>query len=261
MANKQGDFIWYELMTDDAPAAQAFYGALLGWSFEHASDSELDYRQFSMNGVPVGGILPLAPGMVQGGAGPCWLGYINVEDVDRMAAAIKAADGSVHMEPQDIAGIGRFAVVADPTGAVFYIMTPIPPPGGGFSRSFAATEPMPGHCAWNELASSDPAVARTFYHDLFGWVKDGEMDMGELGKYEFLRHDFILGALMPKMPEMPGSMWTYYFRAPDIDAAEATIKAQGGTVIQQPTEIPGGEYSMVALDPQGAVVGLVGARK
>ena len=33
MADNQGDFVWYELMTSDADAAQAFYEPLLGWKF------------------------------------------------------------------------------------------------------------------------------------------------------------------------------------------------------------------------------------
>jgi uncharacterized protein len=261
MTNKQGDYIWYELMTNDADAAQKFYGAVLGWAFNSAGQGDKDYRQFSMHGVHVGGFLPLTPEMEQGGARPSWMGYIGVDNVDRMAAAITSRKGSVHMAPQDIPGIGRFAFVADPQGALFYVMTPIPPEGGGSSQSFAATEPRVGHCAWNELATADPAAALDFYHHLFGWEKDGEMDMGPLGKYEFLRHDFMLGAMMPKMPEMPVSMWTYYFRVPDIDKAMATIKANGGQILREPTEIPGGDFSMNALDPQGAAFALVGARK
>jgi len=261
MSNKHGDFIWYELMTNDADAAQEFYAAVLGWSFSSAGQGDQDYRLFSMKGVNVGGVLPLTAGMVEGGARPCWLGYIAVEDVDRMAQAFVSAQGSVHMQPQDIPGIGRFALVADPQGAMFYIMTPTPPPGGGTSQSFASTEPMVGHCAWNELATDNPTAALNFYHDLFGWEKDGEMDMGPLGKYEFLRHDFMIGAMMAKMPGMPVSMWTHYFRVSDIDVAVATLKSNGGKIVQEPTEIPGGDFSMYALDPQGAAFALVGSRR
>jgi len=261
MANKHGDFIWYELMTNDAEAAQDFYSAVLGWTFNSAGPGDKDYRQFAINGEHVGGLLPLTSEMLQGGAQPSWLGYINVEDVDKMAQAIKSSNGSVHMPPQDIPGVGRIAMVADPQGASFYVMTPTPPPGGGSSNAFAATEPMLGHCAWNELSTSSPAQALNFYHDLFGWEKGGDMDMGALGKYEFLRHDFMLGALMPLMPGMPAPLWTYYFRVADIDVAVSAIKARGGQILQGPDEIPGGDFSLNALDPQGAAFALVGARK
>lgn len=263
MSNKHGDFIWYELLTSDADAAQDFYGALLGWDFADSGQADTDYREISMKGEAVGGLLPLTPEMTANGAQPCWLGYINVEDVDRMAEAISSAGGSIHMPPQDVPGAGRFALVADPQGAIFYVMKPVPPADqpDATSLAFAATEPMVGHCAWNELATSDTAAALNFYHDLFGWEKDGEMDMGPMGTYSFLRHDFMIGAMMDKPDEMPVSAWTYYFRVADIDEAVKTISARGGRITLEPTEIPGGEFQLNGMDPQGAAFALVGARK
>ena len=38
------------------------------------------------------------------------------------------------------------------------------------------------------------------------------------------------------------------------------IKTGGGQVLDGPHEIPGGEYSLQARDPQGAAFGLVGPR-
>ena len=263
MANKHGDFIWYELLTSDADAAQDFYGALLGWDFAGSGQADMDYREFSMKGEGIGGLLPLTPEMTANGAQPCWLGYVTVEDVDRMAEAISSAGGSVHVQPQDIPGVGRFAMVADQQGAIFYVMTPNPPADkpDATSLAFAATEPMVGHCAWNELATSDTAAALNFYHDLFGWEQEGEMDMGPMGTYNFLRHDFMIGAMMDKPDEMPVSAWTYYFRVADIDEAVKTIIARGGQITLEPTEIPGGEFQLNAVDPQGAAFALIGARK
>ncbi|MGB5483231.1 VOC family protein [Parasphingorhabdus sp.] len=262
MTNKHGDFIWYELLTSDADAAQNFYGPLVGWDFADSGQADVDYREISMNGGGVGGLMPLTPEMTANGARPCWLGYINVEDVDRMAEAILSAGGSVHFEPKDIPGVGRFAFVADQQGAMFYVMKPTPPAGDpdAISKAFAATEPMVGHCAWNELATSDPEAALNFYHDLFGWEKDEEMDMGPMGTYTMLRHDFMMGGMMAKPDGMPVSAWTYYFRVPDIDVAVDTIKAKGGEIIVEPMEIPGGDFSVNAMDPQGAAFALVGPR-
>jgi predicted enzyme related to lactoylglutathione lyase len=266
MANKHGDFIWYELMTSDADNARDFYSAVVGWDIEQKSDAPMDYRMISASDGPVAGLMPLTAEMQSGGARPCWMGYILVDDVDKSAAAVTTAGGSIHMPPWEIPGIGRMAFVANPQGVMFYIMKPMPPADNpdGESTSFAATEPMVGHCAWNELSTTEPDAAKAFYGSLFGWVKDGEMDMGPLGKYEFLKDAggrFGLGAVMPKMPEMPMPFWTYYFRVPDIDAAVATTTQKGGLIIQEPIEIPGGDFSMVGMDPQGAGFALVGARK
>lgn len=270
MANYHGDFIWYELMTRDHRAAEEFYGPLVGWTF----DSEESYRHIAASEGHIGGILQLTPEMTSGGARPAWVGYITVDDVDRMVASIRADGGRVPLPARDMEGVGRMAMVTDPQGAVFYVMKPSPPEGVEDAESFAFSydRPRRGHCAWNELSTSDPEAAKQFYGKHFGWVKDGEMDMGELGKYEFLRHagrapdgspmgHGVLGAIMPKMPEMPASTWTFYFRVPGIDAANAAIEANGGRILQPPTEIPGGELSLVATDPQGAVFGLVGPRR
>lgn len=261
MANQHGDFIWYELMTSDAEGARDFYSAVVGWDIQGKSDAPMDYRMISTASGPIAGLMPLTAEMQSGGARSCWMGYIGVDDVDKTAADIKAAGGSIHMEPWDIPGAGRAAFVADPQGVMFYIMRGN---SDASSTSFAALEPMVGHCAWNELSSTDPEASKAFYGKLFGWVKDGEMDMGPLGKYEFWKDAdgrFGLGAVMPKMAEMPIPMWTYYFRVPDIDAAVETIKAKGGQIFQDPIEIPGGDFSMAGMDPQGAPFALVGARE
>jgi uncharacterized protein len=265
MTNQHGDFIWYELMTSDADAASDFYGKVVGWTSTSSGQSGMDYRFFSSGDGSdpkdgVGGYMAITEDMAAGGARPSWVGYIAVDDVDASAESIKAAGGAIFMPPMDLDGVGRMAMVADPQGAPFYVMKGA---SDETSHSFAATEPKIGHCAWNELSTSDPEAAKAFYAAQFGWSKDGELDMGPMGKYEFLKASgdrFALGAVMPKMPEMPVSMWSFYFRVPDIDAAAETVKANGGTILVEAMEIPGGEFSLNVMDPQGAAFGLVGPR-
>jgi uncharacterized protein len=265
MTNKHGDFIWYELLTSDADAAGDFYGKVVGWTSTHSGQPGMDYRFFSSGDGSdvkdgVGGYMAITPEMAQGGARPGWLGYLAVDDVDASAASITSAGGCVLMPAMDLENVGRMAMVADPQGAPFYIMKGA---SDEESHSFAATAPKVGHCAWNELASSDPEGAKAFYTSQFGWTQDGEMDMGPMGKYEFLKASgdrFAVGGLWKSTPDMPASMWSFYFRVPDIDAAVATIKAEGGQVWQDPIEIPGGDFSINGADPQGAAFGLVGPR-
>lgn len=261
MPNKHGDFIWYELMTSDADAATRFYGSILGWNVAPSEQPGMDYRIFSAGDEQVGGFMALTEEMTAGGAQPCWAGYISVDDVAASVEAIQSAGGTVLMGPSEVPGVGPFAFVADPQGAIFYVMND---QSGMPSNSFASTEPKVGHCAWNELYSEDPATSKSFYGGLFGWIQDGEMDMGPAGKYEFLWASdkrFMQGAVMPKMPQMERSFWNFYFRVPDIDAAISRLRESGGQTIEEPVEIPGGDYSVNAIDPQGAGFGLIGARK
>jgi len=257
MGNKHGDWIWYELMTPDADAAAAFYGPILGWTAHKPDMGGMDYRiAQAADGDMIAGILPLTDEMKAGGAQPCWLGYIAVTDVDASAAAIAKAGGTVCIPPTDIPQVGRFAMLFDPQGAPFYIMTPASK--DQTSRAFADDVPSAGHCAWNELSTSDQKAAETFYMGQFGWVQDGSMDMGPMGTYDFMRHGALIGAITPKPPEMPVSAWTFYFRVPDIMAAKAQVTASGGTVLLEPVQVPGDDWIIIGRDPQGAHFALVG---
>lgn len=256
MTNKHGEWVWYELMTGDVAGARAFYGPLLDWTIADPASYASDYYEIqAADGGFVGGMLQITPEMV--GAQPSWIGYIAVDDVDASVASIVAAGGKLCMPARDMEGVGRMAMVFDPQGALFYVMTST---DGQTSHAFAADAPNPGHCAWNELMTSDQAGAMAFYTSQFGWVKDGEMDMGPMGTYEFLRHGVAIGAMMTKMPDMPVSAWAFYFRVADIDKAAEQVKASGGTVYNGPQEVPGGDYVINGIDPQGAHFALVGSK-
>jgi uncharacterized protein len=256
--NKHGDFIWYELMTPDPDASTAFYGDVVGWTVERSANSAIEYHEIRASEGHVGGLLRLTSEMQESGARPAWIGYIAVEDVDAATESVRHGGGHIYVPPSDIPGVGRFAMLADPQGAPFYVMRGS---SDQASHAFAAERPMLGHCAWNELTTSDPEAAKTFYGTRFGWVKDGELEMGPLGKYEFLRHGHLLGAVMPLMSPEARPAWTFYFRVADIDRAAEAVRAGSGQIVQGPMEIPGGEYSLNGIDPQGAHFGLVGPRK
>ena len=255
-SNKPGDFLWYELLTTDAEAAQAFYGQVLPWTFADSGQADMDYRIANAAEHDVAGLMAINAEMAAHGATPTWLIYVAVADVDETVSDIQARGGVVQMPAMDIPMVGRMAMVADPQGAPLYVMKGADPRK---SMAFADDRPRVGHAAWNELHTTDPAGAWAFYGETFGWVKDGEMDMGPLGAYEFIRHGGMIGAVMPTTQGAP-SGWSVYFRVADIDAAKRAVEAAGGRVVQGPDEIPGGEFSLNCIDPQGAAFGLVGLR-
>lgn len=259
------NFIWYELMTPDPAGAAAFYGAVVGWTIASHADpaaGTMDYRMIARSdGGNAGGVLALDADMLAGGARPIWIGYLEVADVDAAIDAIKADGGAVQMDAMDIP-VGRIAMVTDPQGAPFYIMAPIPPDGAPDATSdvFSVTEAQ--HMRWNELATSDPDAAIAFYTQHFGWGQAGEMDMGGMGAYRFIQRGAVgIGAVMPLMEGYPVPVWNFYIGVDDIDRAHAAVTANGGTITNEPMEIPGGEFAMNAIDPQGAAIGFVGPRK
>lgn len=254
MTNKQGEFIWYELMTTDIEAARAFYGAVVGWTINDRSDMPgMDYRMIRAADGDVAGLMALDDEMIAGGGRPIWVGYIGVEDVDAIAAAIPSMGGKIYVPPQDIPGVGRFAMAADPHGAPFYIMRGSVE--GGVSRSFSAD--ALGHCSWNELSSPDQKTALNFYMGLFGWTNPSSMPMGPMGDYRFLFvDDMRIGASM-EQKDQPAE-WRFYFTVPSIAAAMEAVTAHGGAIISGPHDVPEGGKIIIGTDPQGARFALVG---
>jgi uncharacterized protein len=265
MANPPGSFIWYELMSPDPAASKAFYDAVVGWTIDATSSAPggaADYRMITRSdGGHAGGMLAIDAAMQAHGARPMWLGYLAVDDVDAHAAAIVADGGKVLMPPHDAPRIGRFAMLTDPVGVPFYVMRPTPPAADPDANSDVFSVDRPQHIRWNELATRDPQGAVAFYTRHFGWSQQGEMEMGPMGTYRFLQHGGVgIGAIMPLPPPMPQSSWTYYIGVDDIDRAARAVTDGGGQIVHGPVQIPGGEYSLSAIDPQQASFGLVGPR-
>lgn len=254
MANPEGTPIWYELMTTDADGAQKFYADVVGWSVAPSGmEGTGDYRLLTAaDGQGVGGLMTLPDGAPMK---PGWFCYVGVQDVDRTAEKISSLGGSVHMDPQDIPGVGRFAMVADPQGMLFYIMRGDSPQD---SQAFHVT--APGHCGWNELVTSDHKAALAFYGELFDWENKETMPMGEMGEYCFIDHaGQRIGAMMTAGVGWP-TRSTYYFNVPSIDAAVPKITGGGGTVTMGPHEVPGLMHIVMGIDPQGAAFALVGGK-
>jgi len=251
-------FIWYELMTADRVAAASFYGKILGWSVSHGEGAHKYSEITAPDGNAVGGMLPLDDHMIANGAKPGWFAYLDVSDVDAELTALKAVGGKVFMD--QTLPVGRMAMVADPQGVPLYLMDPVPPADKPDAVSTAFAPSAEGHVTWNELVTPDPAGAETYYTSRFGWTRLGAMPMGPMGDYVFLGYgDVRLGALM-QAPEGTQPQWKIYWRTGDIDAAAGRITDAGGTVTQQPHQVPGGDWVVQALDPEGAFFGVVGSR-
>lgn len=259
-SNDQGAFIWYELITPDPAASKRFYDAVVGWDIDGPSAmTGMEYRMIKRSdGGYAGGVLTLNDEMREHGARPVWLGYIYVDDVDATVRAVKANGGQVLMPANDIATVGRIAMVADPQGAPFYVMKPAPPENQQNPQSDVFSPDAEQRVGWNELSTSDPTAARKFYTDRFGWGSDEYMDMGETGEYRFLERDGIrIGALCGVMPGQP-SKWRYYIRVPSIAKAKQAAEQGGGTIAMGPHRVPTGDYIIIGIDPQGAEFALVG---
>lgn len=251
-AKPRGRFVWFDLVTTDPAAAPAFYSRVTGWGTEDWP-GPTPYTMWTSDGVQLGGVMKLPP---DAGGPPHWLAYISTPHVDETVQQAVDLGARVLTPATDIPTVGRFAVLADPHGAVFAAFTP--------------EAAAPGHegeaqlreFSWHELATHDYPAAFRFYERLFGWEKTSAMDMGEAGVYQmFGRNGVVLGGMFnasPQMPAPPG--WLHYVLVDDVHRAVETVTASGGQVLNGPMEVPGGDWIAQCMDPQGAMFA-VHARK
>lgn len=127
MSTTHGTIWWSELMTREPDTACAYYKTLAGWAFETMPMGSGEYHVASAQGRPVAGVIDMSdlPGMEE--MPPHWFTYIAVDDVVAAVAATRAAGGAVLKDVFDVAGVGRIAIISDPTGAALGIMTPVLP--------------------------------------------------------------------------------------------------------------------------------------
>jgi predicted enzyme related to lactoylglutathione lyase len=257
MADSQSKFFWYELMTSDQDAAIDFYKKVVGWNVDQVVETPDGgrYTILAAGDRGIGGVLQISDEMRSGGAKPGWLGYVHVADTDVAVSRIVQAGGTVHMPPTDIPGTGRFALVADPGGVPFYVMTPTPrgeePP--------AADPTTIGLVSWRELYAGDgEKAAFEFYSGQFGWQTLNEMPMGPMGTYRiFGIGDEQMGGMMDKQPQTPAARWNFYVNVDSVDSAAERVKAGGGQIVMGPMEVPGGSWVVQGIDPQGAAFALI----
>jgi len=246
--------IWYELMTTDTAAAEKFYTDIVGWKSAPFEAAPMPYTIFkpasrASDDPGVAGMMQRPDDMPMP---PFWAMYIGVPDFEAAVAHIKRLGGRELSPVIDIPEVGRLQMVADPQGAAFYIMKPASP-----ERPEAPPELGAG--SWHELMTTDLQGAIKFYKEVFNWQPSEAMDMGDMGTYQmFNRGDAMLGGMMNKPRELADvpPNWGIYFLVPDINVAIDKIKAHGGQILNGPMEVPGGDWVVTAMDPQGAAFSL-----
>ena len=117
---ENGALCWSELYTHDMKAAESFYKQFFGWTTKTGGTPP--YTEFHLNGRGIGGMMAIQPEW--GKMPPNWVPYFMVADCDASAAKATSLGGNVGVKPSDIPNVGRFAMVADPQGAMFAIFTP-----------------------------------------------------------------------------------------------------------------------------------------
>jgi uncharacterized protein len=237
---------WADVTVPDVDEGAAFYSELFGWTADKAPQPEAGgYTMFSKNGKYVAAASPPMPGTE--GIPPHWTVYLASDDADATAGKIRDAGGQVMMDPFDVFDSGRMTIAVDPTGAAFGVWQAGTHIGAQLRRE-------PGTMNWAECQTNDPAAARAFYEQVFGYEVE-EAQMGGPDPYILLKLGgeptagvIRIGADWGDVP----SNWSVVFEVDDTDAAVAKVQELGGRVLMEPMEIPEvGRFAVVA-DKWGA---------
>lgn len=236
-----GRFVWHDHMSSDPEAARSFYEQLLGWETEIASMGEFDYPMIKVGEKSHGGFGP-----AQGGAPAHWLGYVLVDDVDEAVLRVEAAAGRVLSPAMDIPNIGRWAVIADPQGAVVSLFAAAGGPTAG-----------EGVFVWDELLTTDVDAAKQFYTEVVGW-ESRDQDMGDFSYTLFSSGGTDRAGCMNIPPQAEGTPpnWMTYLGTDDVDATAEKAKSLGANIMMEPFDVPTVGRLAIIADPTGAVVGL-----
>lgn len=113
--NAPGAMAWNDLVTPDADAAEAFYGALFGWTFQEIPEAH-GYRIIRNGESSAGGLLPSGDMPAQ------WLPYFGHQDADAVIAQAEGLGAKTLFGPIPVP-TGKFVVLADPQGAAVGVLS------------------------------------------------------------------------------------------------------------------------------------------
>jgi predicted enzyme related to lactoylglutathione lyase len=149
----------------------------------------------------------------------------------------------VEVEPVDLPGVARIAVIRDPGGAQVTLWQ-----AKGFMGASLVNEV--GAWGWDELATPAMEEAKAFYGDLFGWKAE---DMpGPIARAAFTLGDLLIGGIHAPSPfEENAPVWTVSFGVADADDSSSKAEELGGRIVLPPMDIPIGRFAFLA-DPFGA---------
>jgi len=105
--------VWFEIPADDVGRAKSFYNKLFGWKIKNMP--EINYRI-----VETGGEGGINGGILKPDREGPWpaqlLFYILVDELAPYRKKIQAAGGKIHVEEQEVPGMGWLSLFTDPEG-------------------------------------------------------------------------------------------------------------------------------------------------
>jgi predicted enzyme related to lactoylglutathione lyase len=244
--HRDGAFVWYDLLTEDLPKAERFYGGLFGWTF--AETDVPGYSLIEHGGRAIGGIVDTSARRSKLNESQ-WVSVLSTPDVEAAVGATRDAGGTVHVRPTDLPGRGRLAVVSDPEGALLALLrtTTGDPP---------ARRAGIGDWLWTELWTADPTSAGAFYAGLAGYDVERRTILEDIEYDVFTIAGDPRAGMIPLPDDSIRPHWLPYVRVEDAAALAAEVEALGGRVLLDPSEGARRGSVAIVLDPTGAPLAL-----
>ena len=242
-----GRFVWRDLMTTDVDAAKRFYSGLFGWRFENTKRGDRPYVLARIGDEAVAGMVDVS---AIAGAGPQWISFMAVSDVDQATRMVKDSGGTVLLEPREVPTVARAAVIADPQGAplgLAQLHRTMPDPD----------ERKPQRFFWQEYLARDAAAALGFYRRLGGY--ESAISDTRLGfEYHVLRTSRPRAGLF-QLPAAATDVlpnWLPYVLVDNPAAIAQRVAGLGGRILVPAAQERRNGSLVVIADPGGAPVAI-----
>lgn len=245
-SQRVGQFVWYDLLTNDVEGAKRFYGGLFGWGFDDGGEKSPVFTTILLNGRPIGGIAATKK-MERSVNSSQWVSNLSVADVDRAVEEVQRLGGTVISEPMDLPHRGRIAVVRDNQNALLALVSS---PTG--DPPVDRTEV--GGWLWTELWTRDAGASLAFYEGLVGYDPVSYEDDSP-GDYHLLQRDGVnLAGVLAYDFKAVEPNWLPYILVNDPASLVGRVEELGGRVLFPPDPgIRNGSVAVIA-DPSGAAV-------
>lgn len=113
-----GRFCWMDLAASDSQEARGFYAGLFGWRPERHAANGGELFRLKHQGEPIASLYQLRSRELAGGVPSHWTPYIAVSNVEETASKAASLGGHVVVEPLEVDGMARVALLADSVGAL-----------------------------------------------------------------------------------------------------------------------------------------------
>ncbi len=237
-ASEPGDVAWFDLVTEDAEAAVAFYSEMFGWTI---AESDNGGKLMLHKGLPFAGIEDIEDN-VKGVSESQWIPVIIVEDVEAATRTARRSGGTVEQIATRVAGALTYSVVRDTENATIVLASTEQPLGNNEGA---------GSWVWAELWTDDIDKAATFYEAVVGYTHDSVPD-GDAEHPVFDMNDELKAGMVLIPYEGVTPAWAPYIGILDMNETLTRARRLGAEVFLSPEEASDSGRVALLGDPQGA---------